>query len=79
MLVVVHKARFLTAPLRRNGGRRRGNSFRLGDQAQPSRVSKHCISAKPQKKPVKYANGKKDSASHQEAPETMCKASEDVG
>jgi hypothetical protein len=25
------------------------------------------------------ANGKKDSASHQEAPEAMCKASEDVG
>ena len=28
---------------------------------------------------MKDANGKKDSASYQEAPEAVCKASEDVG
>jgi hypothetical protein len=53
-------------------------SFRNGDQAIPSRVSKHCISVKPQEKPVQDANGKKDSTSYQEAPEGIRKASEDV-
>ena len=28
---------------------------------------------------MQYANGEKDSASHQEAPKALCKASEDVG
>jgi hypothetical protein len=33
---------------------------------------------KPQKKSMQDANGEEDSASYQEAPEAMCKASKDV-
>jgi hypothetical protein len=39
----------------------------------------NIVSVKPQVKPVKNPNGKKDSASHQEPPEALCKASEDMG
>jgi hypothetical protein len=39
----------------------------------------NIVSAKPQVKPVKDADWKKDSASHQEAPKPLSKASEDMG
>jgi len=74
----VHIARFLQPLGRETGGRRRGNSFRSAHDFRPSRVSKHCISVKPQIEPVKNADREKDSASYQEAPESVSKASEDV-
>lgn len=40
---------------------------------------KNYSSTKPQVKPVKDSNRKKDCASNQETPEAMCKASENVG
>jgi len=66
-LVIVHIARFLQPLREETSGRRRGNSFRFGDQAKPSRVSK-IISVKPQIEPVQDAYWKKDSTSYQEAP-----------
>jgi hypothetical protein len=42
-------------------------------------VFQNIVSVKPQVKPVKDSDWKKDSASHQEAPKALCKASEDVG
>jgi hypothetical protein len=44
----------------------------------PKPSGKNYTSVKPKPHPMQDANGKKDSASYQEAPEAMCKASEDV-
>jgi len=41
-------------------------------------VFQNIISVEPQVKPVKDADWKKDSASHQETPKPLCKTSEDV-
>jgi hypothetical protein len=78
-LVIVHYSRLLKLPSERNGGRRGSNSFRSAHDFRPSRVSKHFTSTKPKVKPVKDAYWKKDSASHQESPKALCKASEDMG
>lgn len=45
----------------------------------PKPSGKNYTSVKPKPHPMQDANWKKDSASYQEAPEAMCKASEDVG
>jgi hypothetical protein len=64
--------------MKETGGRRGSNSFRSAHDFRSSRVSKHCISGKPEKEPVQDAYWKKDSTSYQEAPEGIRKASEDV-
>jgi hypothetical protein len=45
----------------------------------PKPSGKNYTSVKPKPHPMQDANGKKDSASYQEAPKAMCKASEDMG
>jgi len=66
--------------MKETSGRRGSNSFRNGDQAIPSRVSNYYITLiHPQVEPVQNSDGEKDSASHQEAPKALSKASEDVG
>jgi hypothetical protein len=75
----VHIARFLQPLERETGGRRRGNSFRSAHDFRPSRVSNYYITlSEPQVEPVQNSDGEEDSASHQEAPEAVSKASEDV-
>jgi len=42
-------------------------------------VFQNIVSVKPKVKPVKNSDWKEDSASYQEAPKALCKASEDMG
>jgi hypothetical protein len=48
------------------------------DHATAKPSGKNYTSVKPKVEPVKNSDWKKDSASYQEAPKAMCKASEDV-
>jgi len=73
----VHKASSQTSRKKQAAGGR--YSLRNGDQAIPSRVSNYYItSIEPQVEPVQNSDGKEDSASYQEAPKAVSKASEDV-
>jgi hypothetical protein len=76
-LVIVHKARFLQ-PLGEETAAGEGVTL-FGREIRPNlAVFQNIVSAKPQEKPVKNPNREKDSASNQEPPESLRKASEDV-
>jgi len=65
--------------MKETGGRRGSNSFRSAHDFRPSRVSNYYITlSKPQVEPVQNSNGEEDSASYQETPKAVSKASEDV-